>query len=135
LTRPPARGTETVLLVEDDAGVRATAGRALTAAGYRVLTAINGAAALRTCEESTMPIDLVVTDIVMPHMSGPEFVRRLAMRSAATRVLFMSGYTEVAALRQSFLGPGDRFLEKPFTPQTLATAVRAALDEEVSAVR
>ncbi|MGQ0714805.1 MAG: PAS domain S-box protein [Gemmatimonadaceae bacterium] len=122
------RGSETVLVVEDDETVRSAARRILTERGYTVLEATNGAAALQLCSESRAPIDLIVSDIVMPEMGGSQLARELRSRQADIRVLLMSGYTEDAALRQSFLDPGMAFLEKPFGPEVLAQRVREVLD-------
>ncbi len=121
-------GSETVLLVEDDAAVRTMVRRVLLEHGYRVHEASDGAAALRLCETVGESIDLIVTDIVMPEMSGPELARRVHLRRPDMQVLYMSGYTDDAALRESFLPPGSPFIEKPFAPDALATRVRDALD-------
>ncbi|NUQ21052.1 MAG: response regulator, partial [Gemmatimonadaceae bacterium] len=132
--RPSAPGTiaaaaaETILLVEDDPAVRDVSRRILLQRGYTVLEATNGAEALRVCAETTRPIDLIVSDMVMPEMNGPELGRQIRDRHPGTALLFMSGYTRDAALRQSFLEPGTAFLEKPFTPATLAQRVREMLD-------
>jgi two-component system, cell cycle sensor histidine kinase and response regulator CckA len=122
------RGSETVLLVEDDEDVRTTARRTLAREGYRVLTARDGTAALRLFAHCSTPVDLVVTDMVMPGMSGQELARRIRERQPGIRLLFMSGYTEVAALRQSFISADTAFLEKPFAPRALTQAVRDVLD-------
>ena len=125
----PARGGETVLVVEDESLVRAVARRVLTKKGYRVLEAENGAEALRICEESLPSIDLVVTDLVMPEMGGRELAAELQARHAAVRILFMSGYTEDAALRSNVLQSGQAFLSKPFTADEFARKVREVLDD------
>ena len=120
--------TETILLVEDDEAVRDVSRRILVQRGYTVLEATNGAEALRVCADTTRPIDLIVSDMVMPEMNGPELGRHIRERHPGTALLFMSGYTRDAALRQSFLEPGTAFIEKPFTPATLAQRVREVLD-------
>jgi PAS domain S-box-containing protein len=129
----PARGGETVLVVEDEPLVRAVARRVLSKKGYRVLEAENGAKALRMCAESLPSIDLVVTDLVMPEMGGRELAAELHARHAAVRILFMSGYTEDAALRPSVLQAGQAFLAKPFTADEFARKVREVLDDQPSA--
>jgi PAS domain S-box-containing protein len=129
----PARGGETVLVVEDEPLVRAVARRVLSKQGYRVLEAANGVEALRICAESLPSIDLVVTDLVMPEMGGRELAAELQSRAAGVRILLMSGYTEDAALRPSVLQPGEAFLAKPFTPDEFARKVREVLDEKPKA--
>jgi PAS domain S-box-containing protein len=127
----PPRGTETILLVEDDAAVRPVVRRMLERQGYTVLDAANGAAALRLAESahaSGERIDLVLTDVVMPELGGRALGERLAVHQPGIRVLYMSGYTDDEILRRGLLVPGAEFLEKPFTPERLAGAVRQALD-------
>ncbi|MGZ8379306.1 MAG: PAS domain-containing protein [Gemmatirosa sp.] len=126
-SRGADRGTETVLLVEDDAAVRASVRRILTQAGYTVLTAANGRDALREVEASVRPIHLVLTDIVMPEMSGREFVEQLTVHHPDLRVLCMSGYTDDEIVRRGLVVPNAALLEKPFTPERLLDEVRAAL--------
>ena len=128
LSRPaPAGGAETILLVEDDDAVRAAARRTLARAGYTVLEASNGTEALARYAEAASPIDLVVTDLVMPEMGGRDLAARLRACHPHTRVLYMSGFTQDAAVRQSVLAPGEVFLEKPFTPDGLARKIREVL--------
>jgi PAS domain S-box-containing protein len=127
--RPAARrGSETILLVEDDDAVRSISRRILTQHGYSVIEAGNGAEGLRLVDLAAKPIDLVLTDMVMPEMNGKELARQLRERYPEIRLLFMSGYTEDAALRQSFLEPETAFIEKPFEPAALADKVRQTLD-------
>ncbi len=121
-------GAETILLVEDDAEVRSVALRILRKNGYRVLEAANGADALKVCEAEGIPVDLVVTDIVMPEMGGSELAERIREAQPDARILFTSGFTEDAAVRQSFLHAGESFIEKPFTPASLAKKAREVLD-------
>jgi nitrogen-specific signal transduction histidine kinase/CheY-like chemotaxis protein len=117
-----------VLLVEDDASVRAAARRALVRAGYVLFEASDGAEALALCTSPGAPaIDLVVTDLVMPEMGGLQLGAELRDRSPETRILYMSGYTRDAMRRQSVLEAGAAFLEKPFTPQAFLRSVRLAL--------
>jgi PAS domain S-box-containing protein len=125
-TRPS--GTETILLVEDDAAVRAAARRVLGAAGYTVLTASNGGEALLTCEQHPGPIHLMLTDIVMPRMNGIELAQRLGSVRPRLDVLFMSGYTEYAVLQSGVLDPRTHFIAKPFTGADLSRKVREVLD-------
>jgi signal transduction histidine kinase/CHASE3 domain sensor protein len=133
-TRTRKVGSETILLVEDDDEVRSVATRILRRNGYRVLEAGNGADALRVCEEADEPVDLIVTDIVMPEMNGPELAERIRDKQPDARILFTSGYTEDAVVRQSFLHPGEAFIEKPFTPASLAKKARELLDPDRSDV-
>ncbi len=127
------RGNETILVVEDQEAVRKFAVTVLSGAGYRILTAENGVAALSMCENQETPVDLLLTDVVMPGMSGRELSRQFRTISPATKVLFMSGYTDnVAALRNE-VDADAVFLQKPFEPYDLAAAVRAVLGPPPSA--
>ncbi|HET9985649.1 MAG TPA: PAS domain S-box protein [Longimicrobiales bacterium] len=122
-------GAGTILLVEDDAAVRRLARRILDGAGYRVLEAAGGAEAIRLTLDAAAPrIDLLLTDLVMPQMSGVELARRLTRRQPDLKVLFMSGYAADTIERQGALGPDTPFLEKPFTPPGLTRAVREVLE-------
>jgi CheY-like chemotaxis protein len=131
-TRPPAtlRGTETVLLVEDQAQVRAVAAEILQKHGYRVIAAQNAGEALLLCETHRGTIHLLLTDVVMPRMSGAELARRLASTRPNMRVLCMSGYTDDSVVRHGALESGIAFLQKPFTPESLTRRVREVLDEK-----
>jgi PAS domain S-box-containing protein len=122
------RGAETVLLVEDDEHVRVLARAILRRCGYAVLEAQGGGDALLLCEQHAGAIDLLLTDVVMPRMRGPELAARLRPLRPAMRVLYMSGYTDDAALRDGVLDATIRFVQKPITPEALARAVREALD-------
>jgi CheY-like chemotaxis protein len=131
-TAQPARaraGTETVLLLEDEAEVRATVRAMLVGQGYRVLEAENGVEALEIAGREDGPIDLLVTDVVMPHQSGPELARRLVALRPQTRVLYISGYPDDALGEHGVLHPGVAFLAKPFTAAELARKVREVLDD------
>ena len=120
-------GTETVLLVEDDAAVRALAKRALERRGYDVLEAGGGGAALAV-SAGAGAIHLLVTDVVMPGMGGRELAGRLRGLRPGLRVLYMSGYTDDALVRHGVLAGEAAFLQKPFTPESLARKVREVLD-------
>jgi CheY-like chemotaxis protein len=124
---PPARGSETILLVEDEALVRKLASDVLTGRGYTVLSAASGAEALALAEANAAAIALVVSDVVMPGMSGPEMAELLAARGFPLPVLYMSGYAESDS--GGLLPAGAPLLQKPFSPDTLARRVRAALDD------
>ncbi|MCM2270812.1 MAG: response regulator, partial [Thermoanaerobaculia bacterium] len=131
VARPPAAprgGDETVLVVEDQEALRQLLGRLLSAAGYRVLTASNGAEALALSAAHAGAVDLVLTDVVMPEMGGLELMARLRERHPELRVLFMSGYTEETVARHGVLDPARNFLGKPFTAAELARRVRTLLD-------
>lgn len=123
------RGTETILLVEDDPALREMAATLLTRLGYTVWTAADGVEALGVQQErGTGHIDLLFTDVVMPHMSGRELADRVRALYPKTRILFTSAYTENAIVQQGVLDPGVALLQKPFTPSALARRVRGILD-------
>jgi len=127
---PPALrgGHETVLLVEDATPVRTLARRALEARGYTVLDAADGPSAIELSRRHSGVIDALVTDVVMPGMSGRELAERLAPTRPEMKVLYTSGYTDDAMVRQGVLSAGVAFLQKPFVPDTLARKVRDVLD-------
>jgi two-component system, cell cycle sensor histidine kinase and response regulator CckA len=122
------RGGETVLLTEDEETVRRLAREVLEIYGYRVLEAANGGAAFLICERHEGPIHLLVTDVVMPEMSGRELADRLARLRPDMKVLYMSGYTDGAIVSQGVLEEGADFIHKPFAPDALARKVREVLD-------
>ncbi|TAK19509.1 MAG: response regulator [Myxococcaceae bacterium] len=126
---PVPQGTETVLVVEDEEPVREVAVRALRSLGYTVLEASDGPAAVARCRDYAGGIDLVLTDVVMPGMSGPEVARSLLALRPSLRVLYMSGYTDRGARERGRLPQGARLIEKPITADRLGRSVRAALDE------
>jgi two-component system, cell cycle sensor histidine kinase and response regulator CckA len=123
----PARGTETVLLVEDDDQVRAVACGILRRSGYRVLEASNAGEALLVCEQHSAQIDLLVTDAVLPKMSGRQLAIRLTPLRPGMKVLLMSGYTDQALFQHGALESGVAYLQKPLTPETLTLKVREVL--------
>jgi two-component system, cell cycle sensor histidine kinase and response regulator CckA len=122
------RGSETVLLVEDDEMVRALAQAILERYGYTVLAARNVHDALRLAQEGPGQIHLLLTDTIMPVMNGPELAKRFRSIRPETKVLFMSGYTDKVIVNTAALEPGTAFLQKPFTPQTLTHKVREVLN-------
>jgi two-component system, cell cycle sensor histidine kinase and response regulator CckA len=122
------RGSETILLVDDDEGVRAIARRILQRAGYTVLSAPDGVEAIRLVDESAHDVHLLLTDVVMPGIGGRELVTRVRDTCPDLRVLFVSGYTEEGIHRHGVLDPESAFLEKPFTAERLAQKVREVLD-------
>jgi PAS domain S-box-containing protein len=125
---PPALGgTETVLVVEDQAEVRDYTAAALESYGYRVLKAASAAEALSICEREGEHIDLVLTDVVMPNVGGFELAGRVEKLRPGMRVLYMSGYTDNAIVEHGILGEGAEFITKPFGPERLAARVRAVL--------
>jgi len=125
---PAPHGTETVLVAEDDAQIRDFVTRVLSAKGYRVLPASDGFDALRLCGEYADPVDLLVTDVVMPRMGGRELASRVETAKPGIRVLFVSGYTEDAISHHGILEAGLEFLQKPFTTDDLLRKVRKVLD-------
>ncbi|MGA7122029.1 MAG: PAS domain S-box protein [Polyangiaceae bacterium] len=128
VTATTPSGSETILLVEDDEQLRAVVRGILERRGYRVLAAPDGRDALALSQKHPGPIDLLLTDVVMPHVSGPELARRIAPARPAMKVLCMSGYADDAVVRRGELDPGFAFLPKPITPTTLTTKVREVLD-------
>ena len=132
-TKEPVRGgTETILLVEDEEGVRTLAREVLQEHGYTVLDARHGGDALVICETRSQPIDLMITDVVMPHFSGRQLAERLATRQPTMKVMFMSGYTDDAIVHHGVLESGMPFLQKPFAPEALIRKVREVLDNKPS---
>ena len=127
------RGDETILLVEDEEEVRKIACISLQAQGYTVLAAGGGAEAIRLFESHPGEIDLLLSDVVMPEMSGRQLLDALRQRHPGLRVLFMSGYTDDAILLHGVGGATDTFLQKPFTPLSLARKVRELIDVSASA--
>jgi PAS domain S-box-containing protein len=124
-----APGRETVLLAEDEESIRAIAVESLGEQGYTVLRAVSGTDALAVAAQYPGPIDLLVTDVVMPGLSGPEVARRLRESRPGLPVLFMSGYADATVDRHGGLDPSMPFLPKPFTPSRLVQRVREVLDQ------
>jgi len=123
-----ATGIETVLVVEDEAAVRRLAARVLSTAGYQVLSAANGGEALLLYEQAG--IDLLLTDVVMPRMSGKELATRLLQIRPGLKVLYMSGFTDNAIVHHGVLDAGTHFVAKPFSAAELTRRVREALDDD-----
>jgi CheY-like chemotaxis protein len=123
------RGSETILLVEDEPAVRMLAARILRNQGYTVLEAVNGVDAMSVAQSHAgTPIHLLLTDMIMPKMGGYALAEQLRKRIPDLRVLFMSGYTDKGIVQNGLLEPGVTFIQKPFRPATLARYVRALLD-------
>ena len=122
------RGSETILLVEDEGQLRVLARDILRGAGYTVFDAPNAAEAIKASQRHAGPIHLLVTDVVMPHIGGRELARRLGADRPRMRVLYMSGYTDDAIVQHGIVDPSIAFLPKPITPDTLLGKVRETLD-------
>jgi CheY-like chemotaxis protein len=122
------RGTETVLVAEDEDAVRRIVKIALEAMGYRVIEARNGTEALEAARTHAGGIHIVVTDVVMPEMSGRELAERITKDYPGLKILYMSGYTDDAVVRHGIVESGVAFLQKPFSPLALARKVREMLD-------
>jgi CheY-like chemotaxis protein len=123
------RGSETLLLAEDDERVRNLIKRILDRQGYTVLLATSCEEAVRLSRAHAGAIDLLVTDVVMPRMSGRDLAQEMFKSRPGLKVLYLSGYTDNVIARRGILEPGVRFLQKPFTPEVLARKVRDILDE------
>jgi CheY-like chemotaxis protein len=125
----PPKGTETVLLVEDEESVRKLARKCLEEQGYTVLEAANSDQALRICNKYDKTIHLLMTDVIMPGLDGRQLARRVTTLRPEIRVLYVSGYTENTIVHRGVLDAGIAFLQKPFRPLDLAVKVREVLDE------
>ncbi len=125
---PIPKGSETILLVEDDPSVRVVAIRLLQRFGYNVIHACDGREALKLAENRMQDIDLLLSDVVMPSMTGAELARRLREIKPNLKVLFTSGYTDDVIVDHGVVLDGVQFIGKPFTPQSLATKLRQTLD-------
>jgi two-component system cell cycle sensor histidine kinase/response regulator CckA len=129
---PDLRGSETVLVVEDESSVRALAARILRERGYTVLEASNGKEALRVAQEFDGEIHLVLTDVVMPEMSGKVLISRIEAARPGIRSLFISGYTDNAIVHHGILESNVAFLQKPFTANALAHKVREVINTSIA---
>ena len=125
------QGSETVLIVEDDKAVRNFSKKVLKRSGYNILEAQDGEEALMLSKAHEGHIDLLLTDMVMPKMSGKDLADRLLALRPETKVLFMSGYTDNAIIRHGTLEPDANFLQKPFTPEILTQRIRKVLDQRI----
>ena len=128
--KEPPRGTETVLIIEDEKSVLKMAAQILKNQGYQILEAPGSEDAMRVFEEHSGPIDLVLTDVVMPVCRGPALVERLKQLRDNFKVLYMSGYTDGGVGDLYVLRRGDNFIQKPFTLESLSCKVRSVLDGE-----
>jgi DNA-binding NtrC family response regulator len=124
------RGTETILLVEDEDALRRAAGESLRLRGYTVVEARDGFDALRVTKNHGANIQLAITDVVMPNMSGGELAKELEILCPQTRMLFVSGYAGQTVLDHNVVDVENNFLQKPFTLRQLATKVRTVLDSD-----
>jgi CheY-like chemotaxis protein len=131
-TLEPRRGSETVLLVEDEEDVRRLANTVLARHGYKVLAAADGLEALRISSDHPDEIHLLITDVVMPNMSGRELAGRMRSLRPGIKVLYMSGYTDDAVVRHGVLDATDHFLQKPFTVSSFVSKVRELLGGDAS---
>ncbi|MBA2290928.1 MAG: PAS domain S-box protein [Gemmatimonadales bacterium] len=126
-TEPGQGGGETILVVEDEASVRSVIRRTLERHGYRVVERPDAESALLLVEQMAGQLDLILTDVIMPGLSGTQLAARVLARHPTMRVMLMSGYSEEAVLHQGVLSPGIRLLQKPFVPEVLLREVRGAL--------
>ena len=124
---PPTRAAARILLVEDDRDVRTIATRILRRDGYEVVEATTGREAVDVFSKLDGQVDLILTDLVLPELSGRALIDALAQRGPVPPVVFMSGYSADAMGTQSMLESGDQFIEKPFTAETLLASVRAGI--------
>jgi two-component system cell cycle sensor histidine kinase/response regulator CckA len=128
--RTRSRGTETILLVEDEAALRRIVGEMLLRLGYTILEAADGRSAEKLVTDYGKPIELLLTDVVMPDLGGRDLALRLKAVRGELRVLFMSGYASDTIVQQGVLEPGAAYLQKPFTPDALASKIREVLEGE-----
>jgi len=126
---PVLTGSETIIVAEDEEAIRSLIAEMLEQSGYRVITASDGEAAVAVARATGGPIDLILTDVVMPRLSGPETVRRLREYRPDMKVIFMSGYSDATSLRAMVTNTEAEILAKPFTRQMMLSAIRKALDQ------
>jgi CheY-like chemotaxis protein len=124
----PPKGSETILLVEDEENVRRIAVRTLRQNGYTILEAADGPTALQMVRNVNGAVDMLITDVVMPHMGGREVAEAVRALAPGIKVMFSSGYTDDAVVRHGVLEADVAFLQKPFTGKTLLARVREVLD-------
>jgi DNA-binding NtrC family response regulator len=124
----PLKGTESVLVVEDEAQLLDLAKNSLELYGYNVFTAKSPGDAILLCERSSQKFDLLISDVVMPGMNGKELKERLDMLKPGMKVIFMSGYTADVVAHRGILDEGVNFLQKPFSPRSLARKAREVLN-------
>jgi two-component system, cell cycle sensor histidine kinase and response regulator CckA len=124
----PRPGSETILFVEDEESVRELVRDYLAGTGYRVLEAVDGVQALEVAEAHKGPIHILVTDVVMPRLSGRELASRIAVQRPNTKILFISGYTDDSIFRHGVLEGGVAYLQKPFNLKAIAQKIREVLD-------
>jgi DNA-binding NtrC family response regulator len=129
LEQIPLRGTGTILVVDDEEPLRNVVIQMLRMRGYEVLEAPDGPSALALFDQQPPRVDLVISDVVMPKMSGPDFVKQLLEQQPSIRVLYMSGYTNLASVHEGVLASEMAFLQKPFTVEELISKVREVLDK------
>lgn len=127
-----AKGHGTVLLAEDDPSVRSVTKRFLEASGYEVLEARSGPEALAISRSHAGPVDVLITDVLMPGLDGPELARELRGQRPGLGVLYLSGYSETMARAQKPSVSGSRFLQKPFTKQALNAELRRVLESRTA---
>jgi CheY-like chemotaxis protein len=123
-----SKGTETILLVEDEDIVRHLSREIMEESGYTVIEAQNGLHALEICEQGDYQFDLLITDVVMPQMGGRELAERLKSEQPGIKVIFISGYTDDAVVRHGIKEADSNFIQKPFSPDELAEKIREVLD-------
>ncbi|MBD3268145.1 PAS domain S-box protein [bacterium] len=125
-----AKGTETILVVEDDESARSVIEVGLTKYGYHILTAQNGEEAIQLFKQNQAAIDLILTDVIMPKIGGRQVAEEILSIDASTRIIYMSGYTDDEIIRQGILDQEIPFIQKPFDIQTLTKKIRSQLDRE-----
>lgn len=122
------RGNETIMVIDDEANIVTMISQILTEMGYHVISATSGREALKLSNQRAQPIDMVLTDIIMPEINGPELVRILRQKRPTIKALYMSGYANAAAKQIGVLKPDTAFLQKPFSAETLTHSIRKVLD-------